>query len=149
MLKRLRHSTHHAVTFSRYALVASAISVIDAGGLYALHEGLGLNVFLSRLCSYLAAITTGYFLNRRFTFHNHQRVHRLTVELAHYYGVHSTGGLINYGLFSLTLLIGHQLQLSPSWDFWLPLLGVWLGGVAGMCFNYTLSHKLIFRRQPD
>lgn len=147
MLNRLRHSTHHAVTFIRYALVASVISMIDAGGLYALHEGLELNVFVSRLCSYCCAMTTGYFLNRRFTFHNHHRVHGLAVELAHYYGVHSTGGLINYGVFSLTLVVGHQIQLSTSWDFWLPLLGVWLGGVAGMSFNYSLSHKLIFHRQ--
>ncbi|PTY37921.1 hypothetical protein BGP77_15785 [Saccharospirillum sp. MSK14-1] len=149
MLNRLRHSTHHAVTFTRYALVASTISIIDAGGLYALHEGLGWNVFFSRLCSYFCAMTTGYFLNRHFTFHNHRRVHRLSVELAHYYGVHSTGGLINYGVFSLVLVIGHHLQLPAFWDFWLPLLGVWLGGVAGMCFNYTLSHKLIFRRHQD
>ncbi|MFG1495364.1 GtrA family protein [Saccharospirillum sp. HFRX-1] len=149
MLNRLRHSTHHAVTLTRYALVASLISVIDAGGLYALHEGLGWNVFISRVCSYLTAMTTGYFLNRQFTFHNHQRVHRLSVELAHYYGVHSTGGLINYGVFSLTLLVGHQLALAPVWDFWLPLLGVWLGGIAGMSFNYSLSNKLIFRRHSE
>ncbi len=133
----------------RYSLVATTISVIDAGGLYLLHEGWAVNVYVARVLSYFAAMTTGYFLNRRFTFHNHTRVHGFLTELAHYYGVHATGGLINYGLFSLVLVIGHALVLPDGWLFWVPLFGVWVGGVAGMCFNYTLSHRLIFRRRQS
>ncbi|WP_161598938.1 GtrA family protein [Aidingimonas lacisalsi] len=146
MLRRFLHSTSQRATFLRFALVGGTIALIDAGSLYGLHDGFDLNLYLSRVFSYGLAITAGYFLNRHFTFHYHQRFRSILSELMRFYAVHATGGMINYGLFALVLLAGGAIGLTPGAVYWLPLLGIWLGGVAGMCFNFFVSHKLVFHR---
>lgn len=147
MLQRVIRSTGAVPTFARFTAVACAISLIDAGGLYALHEGVDVNVYLARLFSYLAAITAGYFLNSRFTFPGRTGHRGMAAQLLRFYGVHGTGGLINYGVFLLTLLVGRELAVGMGVVFWLPLLGVWLGGVAGMCFNFLFSSRMVFERR--
>lgn len=146
MIKRLIESSSSNATFLRFATVACSISVIDIGALYGLHEGFQVNVFLSRAVSYFLAITAGYFLNRHFTFHHHERFRNLLTDLVRFYSVFAMGGLLNYGIFALTVTLGHQLGLKPGATFLLPLLGVWLGGMAGMTFNYIASHKLVFKK---
>ncbi|MCL7939345.1 GtrA family protein [Halomonas sp. ATCH28] len=146
MIKRLIHSSSNNATFLRFAIVACSISAIDISVLYGLHEGYQVNVFLSRIFSYFLAMTAGYFLNRHFTFHRHQRFRKLLADLVRFYSVFTVGGLINYGIFAVTVTLGHQLGLKPGATFLLPLLGVWLGGMAGMSFNYVVSHKLVFRQ---
>ncbi len=137
-------STSHSATFLRFTAVATTIAGIDIAVLYALHGGLGTNVYLARIVSYGAAMTTGYFLNRRYTFHDHTRTQSMRGELARFYAVFAGGGLINYAVFSAIVAGGAAAGAGPSTRLWLPLLGVWLGGMAGMGFNYALSHKLVF-----
>lgn len=143
--RRILRSTSHRATFFRFAVVATAIAVIDIGVLYGLHTGLGFNVYLSRLVSYFAAMTSGYFLNRHFTFHQHERFRTILADLARFYTVFAGGGLINYGVFAAVVAAGHRAGLGPAALFWLPLVGVWLGGMVGMGFNYVASHKLVFQ----
>lgn len=145
MIKRLIHSSSSNATFLRFAIVACSISAIDISVLYGLHEGYGVNVYLSRVLSYSLAMTAGYFLNRHFTFYHHRRFRHLLADLVRFYAVFAVGGLINYGIFALTVTLGHPLGLEPDATFLFPLLGVWLGGMAGMSFNYVVSHKLVFR----
>ncbi|MFC3393272.1 GtrA family protein [Aidingimonas halophila] len=144
MLKRLLHSTSRRATFLRFALVGGTIALIDIAGLYTLHDGVDLNLYLSRVISYGLAMTVGYFLNRHFTFHFYQRLRGILGDLMRFFAVHATGGVLNYALFALVILLGGQAGLNPDKVFWLPLLGIWIGGVAGMCFNFFVSHKLVF-----
>lgn len=144
MIKRLLTSAGAWATFGRFVLVACSIALIDIGALYGLHEGFDANVYLSRLFSYVLAMTAGYFLNRHFTFHHKQRFRHVLEDLWRFYSVFAVGGLLNYGVFALTVALGGRLGILPEAAFLLPLIGVWLGGLVGMGFNYVVSHKLVF-----
>lgn len=140
-------STSHRATFLRFAGVATTIACIDIAVLYLLHGALGANVYLARLVSYTAAMTAGYFLNRRYTFHDRRGTQSIRAELARFYAVFASGGLINYAVFAAVIAGGAAAGAAPTIGFWLPVLGVWLGGLAGMAFNYGFSSKLVFRNQ--
>ena len=142
---RFLQSNSGLATFVRFAMVACSIALIDIGTLYGLHEGYEANVYLSRVVSYFLAMTAGYFLNRHFTFHHHRRFRHVLTDLMRFYSVFAVGGLINYGIFALTVAMAKPIGVTPEATFWLPLLGVWLGGIVGMSFNYFFSHKLVFQ----
>jgi len=118
--------------------------MIDVGVLYLLKDAPGFNVYLARLVSYTVAMCCGYLLNRYFTFHHLDRIRKLWHELLGFFSVHAVGGLLNYGVFSLIVTLGERAGPTPALAAWLPLIGVWVGGVVGMCFNFALSHKLVF-----
>lgn len=120
------------------------IALIDAGVLYLLKDLPGMNVYIARIFSYGAAMTTGYLLNRYFTFHHIESGRVLIDELLRFFSVHSIGGLLNFGVFSLVVFLGEQAELTRFWDSVLPLIGVWVGGLVGMCFNFLFSSKLVF-----
>jgi putative flippase GtrA len=130
--------------FFRFALVGMTIAMIDAGLVYLLKGLPGLNVYTARIFSYTAAMATGYVLNRYFTFHHIERGRELLDQLLRFFSVHAVGGLLNFGVFSLVVYLGERAELPRLWDSVLPLLGVWIGGVVGMCFNYMFSRKLVF-----
>jgi len=112
--------------------------------LYLLKDAPGFNVYLARVVSYAAAMSAGYLLNRYFTFHHLDRARVLWDELLRFFSVFAAGGLLNYGVFSLIVTLGSQLELTALQLALLPLAAVWIGGLAGMCFNFLLSHKLVF-----
>jgi len=138
-------STSHRATLLRFSAVATAIALIDIALLYAFKLAVGMNVYVARIGSYAAAATAGYFLNNRFTFHAYERTRHPAAELSRFYTVFAGGGLLNYGVFAAVVAIGHQLTAATSLRHWLPLLGIWLGGLAGMAFNYGVSRKLVFQ----
>lgn len=140
-------STSHRATFVRFAGVATTIAGIDIGVLYCLHAALGVNVYVSRIISYTTAMTAGYFLNRHYTFHDHERTRSVPAELGRFYSVFLTGGLVNYATFAAIVALGDAVGVTSATRFWLPLVGVWIGGMAGMALNYALSHKLVFENR--
>ncbi|WP_440996831.1 GtrA family protein [Arhodomonas sp. SL1] len=144
--QRLWSSSHRA-TFLRFTLVATTIAGIDILILYLLHGAGGLNVYLARIFSYGTAMTVGYFLNNRYTFRDHRRTRHLAAELSRFYAVFGLGGLINYGVFAAIVAVGDVADAGPTVRFWLPLLGIWMGGIGGMAFNYGVSHKLVFHNR--
>lgn len=129
--------------FARFAVVGMAISVVDVGLLYLLNY-LGLNIYLARIPSFLAAMAAGYLLNRYFTFHHLETGRALWHSLLRHFGVHSVGGTINYGVFSAVLIIGQQLGGQASASGTLPFIAVWLGGMVGLCFNFFFSKNMVF-----
>lgn len=138
-------STSHRAMFLRFASVATMIAVIDIAILYLLHVAGGLNVYLARLVSYGAAMTAGYFLNSRYTFYHRRGERHLAAEISRFYLVFGVGGLINYAIFAAIVAAGDVAGVEPTLRFWLPLIGIQAGGVAGMAFNYGFSHKLVFQ----
>lgn len=129
--------------FMRFATVGVKISLIDAGLLYLLPFALGINLYIARIISLGTAIMAGYLLNRYFTFGGNQRgcFYR---QMAGHFGVHLTGGVINYGVFSLVVLLGHKLASEGLLLTLLPLIGLWIGGVVGLLFNFILSRRFVF-----
>jgi putative flippase GtrA len=142
-LGRLHRSESDHATFLRFAGVGVALSFIDIGLLYLLNA-LGVNLYIARIPSFLAAMAVGYVLNRYFTFHHVETGRALWHSLLRHYSVHSVGGAINYGVFSATLLLGQPFVGSAAASGALPFVAVWLGGVFGMCFNFCLSKKMVF-----
>ncbi|MEE4302818.1 MAG: GtrA family protein [Wenzhouxiangella sp.] len=131
-------------TFFRFAVVGSTIALIDAGLLYLLKDLPGFNAYIARIFSYTAAMAAGYVLNRYFTFHHIESGRVLLDELVRFFSVHALGGVLNFGVFSLVVFLGERADLTPFWDAVMPLLGVWLGGVVGMGFNFLVSRKVVF-----
>ncbi len=134
--------------FLRFATVGIKISLLDAGILYTLHHFFYVNLYVSRIFSLGTSIMVGYLLNRYFTFGGKERgcFYR---QMAGHFGVHMTGGVLNYGVFSAIVVLGHAfLERGLLLTAW-PLIALWIGGVIGLTFNFILSKKLVFRHQID
>lgn len=138
------HSHSRQAQFLRFATVGIKISLMDAGILYSLHHFLDVNLYLSRVFSLGSSIMAGYLLNRYFTFGGNERgcFYR---QMAGHFGVHLTGGVLNYGVFSAIVAVGHSFLhpgvLMTAW----PLVALWIGGLVGLSFNFILSKRLVFR----
>lgn len=149
LFDRYLHSNSKQAQFLRFATVGVKISLIDAGLVYLLPFAFGLNLYLSRLISLGTAILAGYLLNRYFTFGGHERgcFYR---QMAGHFGVHLTGGFINYAIFSAIVTGGHKLLHDQLHLTVLPLIALGIGGFVGMFFNFIFSSTLVFkkRRRP-
>ena len=87
--------------------------------------------------SFIAAATTTWALNRRYTFvarHPHASMLR---EYGHYLLTMLAGALVNYTIYVLTL---HWLggPLAPA-------AGVALGSCAGLAVNFLSARHLVFK----
>lgn len=142
---RVHRSAGHKATFTRFACVGASISIVDAGILY-LGLSLGLDAYLARLISLPCSMAVGYLLNRYFTFHHLETGRALWHSLMRHFAVHSIGGILNIGIYALVLELGQTLGGQVAASATLPLVGVWVGGLAGLCFNYFFSQKLVFDR---
>ena len=144
LLRHYFHSHSGLAQFLRFATVGVKVSVIDAGGVYLLPWLFGMNLYVARILSLGAAIMAGYILNRYFTFGGAERgcFYR---QMAGHFGVHITGGLINYGVFTAIIFIGHETLQTKLALSLLPLVGIWIGGLVGLAFNFTFSKRLVFQ----
>lgn len=121
------------------------MAVIDVGLLYLLKDAPGFNIYLARVVSYPTAMAVGYVLNRFFTFHHIDSSRALWKDLLRFFSVHSLGGALNFAVFTLVIEFGKRLELTELASALLPLVAVWLGGVVGMCLNFVLARRLVFR----
>jgi putative flippase GtrA len=144
LIKRGVRSHSSRATFFRFAVVGSTIALIDAGLLYLLKDLPGFNAYIARVFSYTAAMSAGYVLNRYFTFHHIESSRVLIDELLRFFSVHALGGVLNFAVFSLVVYLGARAELSPFWAAVMPLIGVWVGGIVGMTFNFLVSRKMVF-----
>lgn len=147
LLSKYLHSHSQQAQFLRFATVGIKISIIDAGGVYLLPWLFGTNLYVARVISLGTAIMAGYLLNRYFTFGGNQRgcFYR---QMAGHFGVHLSGGLINYGIFSLLITIGHAYLINQIALTLLPLVAIWVGGMVGLTFNFVFSKRLVFHSRP-
>jgi len=143
LLDRIRRSHSDKATFMRFAGVGVTISLIDAGVLY-LFFALDVNQYIGRAISLPTSMAAGYILNRYFTFHHLETGRALWHSLLRHYSVHSVGGALNFGVFLMVLEIGQHMGGEVAASATLPLVGVWVGGMAGLCFNFFFSKKMVF-----
>lgn len=139
-------SSSSRATFLRFAGVGGAISLIDAGLLYLLKDQPPFNVYTARVLSYFTAMCAGYLLNRHFTFHHLDRDRRLWDELLRFFSVHALGGLLNFAVFSLIVALAAGQGMTGPGSQFIPLLGIWIGGLVGMTFNFLMSKKHVFEK---
>jgi len=148
LIRHYLHSHSQLALFLRFATVGIKISLVDAGGVYLLHWVFGLDLYTARILSLGSAILLGYLLNRYFTFGGVQQgcFYR---QMAGHFGVHLMGGLVNYGVYSLVVTVGHETVDHKLLYSALPLIGLWLGGFFGMGFNFVFSKKLVYHTETQ
>ncbi len=118
--------------------------LVDAGLLHVLASGWHVNLYLARACSFTCAATVTWVLNRLITFAAPQRrPQELAVEWTAYFAASLGGGCINYLVFALAVRVSPLLHQIPT-------LGVALGTLAGMSFNFLMYSRFVFRPlKPD
>ena len=121
-----------------FGLIGIVGFAIDAGVLLWL-TGDGLNAYAARVCSFLCAASTTWYLNRRFTFRPDAGAGGVGREWVRYLAVSLIGGTLNYATYAIVL------TLSPAQGPLVSVLGVAAGSITGMLSNFTLSRLVVFR----
>ncbi len=127
----------------RRQLVLFAISgalgfAVDAGIVQFLVRELAINPYGARVVSFLAAATTTWGFNRRYTFAGHGGGSRRR-ELLRYLIAMAGGFALNYGAYAACVLFW---PIVREW----PAIGVAAGSVAGAALNFLTSKYWIFRK---
>lgn len=106
---------------------------LDVAVLYALKAALG--VYLARLLSFLCAATFTWWFSRRFTFPG-PKPHGLLREYLGYLSAMAVGAAINYGVYAACVAGWPAAAAQPA-------IGVALGSLSGMLFNFTAASRLL------
>jgi len=122
--------------FITFGLAGVAGFVVDATVLYLAMRFLGAGYYFGRVISYLAAATTTWALNRRYTFGVRTGLHPGN-EWTRFLAANAVGGVIGYIVY---VLLVANVPLVRA----IPTLGVAAASLAGMISNFTLSKKLVF-----
>lgn len=132
------------VQFLSFALVGVAGLCVDIVALFVARYALGLGPYAARVFSYLCAATCTWTLNRNFTFRD-RRDPRWLREWAKFLTANIGGGLVNYGVYAISLL-GTANPGAVRLAF-----AVCAGSIAGLALNFTLSRRAVFTggKQPS
>ena len=119
--------------FSRFALVGASGFVFDA---LVLMAGLaaGLDPFTARLIAVLAALSYPWLLNRSFTFG--ASPDHPAREWLRYMAANGAGAALNYGIYSLLLLV-----FAPALS---PLIALCIASALAMLVNYWSNGRFVF-----
>ena len=121
----------------RFAAVGAAAALVDMAVVELVTRVLGADPYSARLLSYLAAATTAWALNRRYTFAQADRS-RALLQWLRYLGTNAVGGAVNYAVYAALVA---SLPLFHRY----PFMAVAFGSLAGMGFNYLASQRWVFR----
>lgn len=124
--------------FLRFCIVGTIGFFVDAGVLQGLVSGLDANPYAARVASFLAAASTTWWLNRRYTFGvTHRPTH---AEWVRYVALMVLGAATNYGAYALAI---------STWDLARAYLwiGVAIGSIAGLGINFMTSRAFVFSRR--
>ena len=124
------------ILFLRFAFVGVAGFLVDAGAL-TLALSLGADLYTGRIFSFFCAVTATWYMNRIYTFAS--RDPRLLREWGHFVSANAVGGLINYATYALLV---STIGFFASY----PIIAVAAGSLAGLLWNFTVSHKLVFAK---
>ncbi|MGE0724785.1 MAG: GtrA family protein [Alphaproteobacteria bacterium] len=116
----------------RFAIVGTIGFVVDAGVLTLLHRAAGIDLYLGRLASFLAAATVTWALNRRFTFRAREPAG--PGEWLRWVALMGGGAAINYLVYAWAIA-GWPVALDP-------VAAVAAGSLAGLAWNYLGARRL-------
>jgi putative flippase GtrA len=111
---------------------------VDAGVVAIVVHLLNVGPYQARLCSYLFAVATTWWLNRRYTFRSTAPPLREFVAflLANAFGA------------SINLLVYAGIIAWRGSAGWLPIVAVAAGSLAGLSTNFLFSSKVVFPERP-
>lgn len=120
--------------FLRFAAIGVIGFAVDAGVVALLVRVLGWGAYQARPVSYVCAVATTWWLNRRFTFASKRPPLR---EFLQFVAANTLGAAINLGAYVAILA-----WLGSSG--WIPIAAVAVGSLAGLAMNFTLSSRVVF-----
>jgi putative flippase GtrA len=132
MIKDLIHNSQ----FLRFSLVGIAGFLVDWAILSLALSMMGLGFYSGRVLSFLGAATFTWTGNRQFTFRQASR-DGPTKQWQRFIGVNLVGGLVNYAVYAALI---YNFATVQSW----PVIGLAVGSITGLAFNYTGSRLLVF-----
>ncbi len=115
--------------------------VIDAAIVQWLVRLHGVDPYVARLGSFLAAVCATWNFNRRYTFAGKRRYGSRRGELLRDLAAMAGGFALNYGAYAVCVWL---FPLVREW----PAIGVAIGSVAGALCNYLSSRYWIFNAPP-
>lgn len=122
-----------AAQFLRFCMVGGVGFLIDAGMTLWLTSRMGLNAMAARVLAFLVAASATWALNRSFTFASAAGA----ASLPRYVVLTATGAFINLGVYWTWIAQAGRAPLQL-------LLGVALGSVVAMGFNFFVSRRFVF-----
>ncbi len=120
----------------RFACVGGLGFAVDTAVLYLALYALGLGFYGARALSFLLAATVTWAGNRSFTFPESRSPQR-AAEWVRFLAVNAPGGLLNYGTYSLLVLLSETAREVP-------VLAVAAGSLVGLTFNFLGSARWVF-----
>lgn len=123
----------------RFGMAGAVGFVVDSGILYLCVRFFGWDPYSGRALSFLAAVTTTWTLNRRFTFSDQTPQARLPRQYLRYVLGALTGGSVNYATYAV-------LVYNSDWVQTYLIVGIAAGSLAGMIVNFSVSKWWVFRR---
>jgi putative flippase GtrA len=124
-------------SFALFVIAAAAGFVVDAGVLTALVRVLAWGPWQGRFVSFPLAVSTTWWLNRRYAFRG-TGIGDRRVEYAAYWAIQLAGAVVNFGIFGLCL------RWVPALAAW-PFVPVAVGGMAAMLFNFAVARSTVYR----
>jgi putative flippase GtrA len=112
---------------------------IDSGALYAAIAW-GLDHYSARILSFLLAVTATWLANRRLTFA--QTTPPSFLEWLRYAAANMVGGSLNLAVYFIL-----SSNIALIWRF--PFIGVGIGSICGLLFNYAVSKSMVFNQSPN
>lgn len=123
--------------FLRFIIIGTGLLLLEVSIVTLLKSKGSIDPIWGRLVSLPISIGVGWFLNRTFTFKNHNR--RFLFQAALYYILMSFSLLINYTIFAIGLYFLSESQFG----IWISLV---LGASSALFINYCAMKFLIFRK---
>jgi putative flippase GtrA len=121
-------------SFIRFTIVGAMGFCWDTGTVYALRAHTGL--YIAGAFGFFVAATANWAANRLWTFrhHAHSAPH---IQWAKFLAANFIGFIFNRGVFFALISISALCYNQP-------VLAIIAGSIAGLCFNYFLSKRLVF-----
>ena len=132
-------STLFDITFWKYALVGCINTAVGAGIMFLLYNVFHVSYWGAAACNHVAGCTTGYFLNKYFTFHNADKgwkpVAKYIINIACCY-------LVGYGIarpLMRSLLTNAEKRIQEN-------LAMGVGLVIFIGMNYLNQRFYLFKK---
>jgi putative flippase GtrA len=131
-----------ASRFLRFAIVGTGGFAVDECVLAAMTRLVHLDPYSGRAVSFFCAVTFTWWGNRTLTFRDRAAREGLLREWAKFLAANALGGAINYATYAALVAFAPQPLANP-------FLALAAGAVAGLVFNFIMSHSFVFRAPVD
>jgi putative flippase GtrA len=130
-----------ASRFLRFAIVGTGGFVVDEVVLAAMTKLIHLGPYSGRAISFFCAVTFTWWGNRMLTFRDRAAREGLFAEWTKFLAANALGGAVNYGTYAALV------AFAPK-PLGIPFVALAAGAIAGLFFNFAMSHAFVFRA-PD